>query len=123
MNRKGKIDDFLLIFALTIPFCTGFNEVNEGCYFDTFSKSKTSESCYDFILIYLNFSVGDPTFSTSVGLLSPDATPYHCYLGCLMQDFLQVGRPITIGLTSGNICLCGYEPSKCHAYLMRGDFL
>ena len=44
-----------------------------------------------------------------MGLLDPDATPYHCYLGCLTQDFLQVGRPITIGMTSGNICLCGLE--------------
>ena len=53
----------------------------------------------------------DPTFIAAVGAMD-DAAPYTCYIECLKQNIIQVGKPLTIGLTQGNLCLCGLEPSK-----------
>lgn len=47
----------------------------------------------------------------ATGILE-DASPYNCYIQCLMQNVIEAGRPLTVGLSEGKICLCGLEPSK-----------
>ena len=37
--QKMTNPTIIFLFILTIEVCNGFNEVNEGCFFDTNSKS------------------------------------------------------------------------------------
>jgi hypothetical protein len=42
----------------------------------------------------------------------PEMTPYLCYLQCLKTDLVIPGRPTTVGITEGTVCLCGLELRK-----------
>ena len=56
--------------------------------------------------------VSDPTFHVSMGDLGEEASPYNCFIECLRQNIILPGKPLTIGLSQGGICLCGHENSK-----------
>ena len=61
-------------------------------------------------IYWFEISADDPVFVYSGGIVtSTKDTPYHCYLECLKMNMIKPGRPLTIGLTGGEICLCGYE--------------
>ena len=56
--------------------------------------------------------MSDPTFHVSMGDLGEEASPYNCFIECLRQNIILPGKPLTIGLSQGGICLCGHENSK-----------
>ena len=69
------------------------------------------KKCIHEITIFFN-KVSDPTFHVSMGDLGEEASPYNCFIECLRQNIILPGKPLTIGLSQGGICLCGHENSK-----------
>ena len=83
---------FALTFLFLLASSKAFDETNAGCFFDIDMVNPDP----------------NPIFSYTAGWLA-NASPYNCYLECLKMDVVRIDRPITIGLSEGNICLCGYE--------------
>ncbi len=61
-------------------------------------------------------------FTYSGGILpTSDKTPAQCEVQCLKQQLdeqASESNPLAVGITMGNICMCGFFPSNT---LPRGD--
>ena len=117
--KKGCILAFLIIHNVY----AAFDMTNAGCYFDI--DGKKCIQCITYVYRnshnytqFLIFKVSDPTFFVATGKLATPS-PYFCYLDCLRQAIIKPGKPIVIGLTEGDMCLCGHESSKLRLSVKR----